>query len=330
MSDPPSESLVPVSAAGMVPFTAEERERVQRYTTLANAESTIRSYRTAWAEWVEWCAGRGFDPLPAVPGAIAAFATEMADAGAAVATIQRKVAAIGRMHREAGIDPPPTRELAVQRAMQGIRRSLGVAPRGARKPLTTRELRRLLAAVPLDTLAGKRDRALLLIGFYSAGRRSEVVALDVADLEEDADGLRLTIRRSKTDQEGEGTLKGVPRKADADLCPVRTLAAWLVAAGITSGPIFRRFDRWGNLTADRLTDQSVALIVKRACTRAGVDPARYAGHSLRSGFATSAAAAQVAEASIMRQTGHRSALMVRRYVRHGSVFVDNAASYVNL
>jgi integrase len=156
------------------------------------------------------------------------------------------------------------------------------------------------------------------------------VALDVADVEEDSDGLRLVVRRSKTDQEGAGLLKGLPRKADPDLCPVRTLAAWLAAGGIEAGPLWRRFDRWGNLTADRLTDQSVALIVKRACRRAGVDPGRYAGHSLRSGFATSAAAAQVAEASIQRQTGHRSAEMVRRYVRHGSVFVDNAASYVNL
>jgi integrase len=324
-------ALVPVTAPPGELVSVQARERIEHYAAAATAPNTTRAYRHDWEEFSSWCAERSYSPLPASPAVIAAHAVELADRPViSVATIERRLAAIGRMHREAGFDPPPNRALEVQKVMTGIRRTLGVAPRRQRTPLSPDELRRLLASVDPQTLAGDRDRALLLVGYYFAGRRSELVALDVEDLVEVADGLRITVRRSKTDQEGEGEVKGVPRKPDPAVCPVVALQGWLDAAGIAEGPIWRRVTRWDTPGSERLTAQSVNLIIKRACRRAGIDDARYAGHSLRSGFATAAGAAKAPERAIMRQTGHRSERMVRKYIRPASVFHENAGAWVNL
>ena len=185
----------------------------------------------------------------------------------------------------------------------------------------------MVATLP-DNLLGLRDRALLLIGFAGAFRRSELVSLDVEDVEECAEGLRVTLRRSKTDQEGAGEVKGIPYGRKLETCPVRALRAWLEAAGITAGPIFRSVNRHGQVQPGRLSDKAVALVVKRAAEAAGFDATRYAGHSLRTGLTTSAAAAGVQERDIMRQTGHRSVNMVRRYIREGELFRSNAAAQV--
>jgi integrase len=324
-------ALVPVTSVPGELVSVQARERIEHYAAAATAPNTTRAYRHDWEEFSSWCSERSYSALPASPAVIAAHAVELADRPViSVATIERRLAAIGRMHREAGFDPPPNRALEVQKVMTGIRRTLGVAPRRQRTPLSPDELRRLLASVDPATLAGDRDRALLLVGYYFAGRRSELVALDVEDLVEVADGLRITVRRSKTDQEGEGEVKGVPRKPDPAVCPVVALQGWLDAAGIAEGPIWRRVTRWDTPGSDRLTAQSVNLIIKRACRRAGIDDARYAGHSLRSGFATAAGAAKAPERAIMRQTGHRSERMVRKYIRPASVFHENAGAWVNL
>jgi integrase len=327
----PGGALVPVTSVPGDLVSLQARERIEHYAAAATAPNTARAYRHDWEEFSSWCSERSYSPLPASPAVIAAHAVELADRPViSVATIGRRLAAIGRMHREAGFDPPPNRALEVQKVMTGIRRTLGVAPRRQRTPLSPDELRRLLASVDPQTLAGNRDRALLLVGYYFAGRRSELVALDVEDLIEVADGLRITVRRSKTDQEGEGEVKGVPRKPDPAVCPVVALQGWLEAAGIAEGPIWRPVTRWDTPGGDRLTPQSVNLIIKRACRRAGIDDARYAGHSLRSGFATAAGAAKAPERAIMRQTGHRSERMVRKYIRPASVFHENAGAWVNL
>jgi integrase len=217
----------------------------------------------------------------------------------------------------------------VKATMAGIRRTHGIAP-DQKAALLTPELRRLLAQVPADTLAGRRDRALLLIGFAGAFRRSELVALDLEDVVETGDGLRVTIRASKTDQEGESRELGIPFGQHPETCPVRALRAWKDASEITEGPLFRAVTRYGRLQDKRLTAQSVALIVKRAAEQAGFNPDHYAGHSLRSGLATSAAAGGAPERAIMKQTGHRSVLTVRRYIRSGSLVQENAAAYVGL
>ncbi|MDQ6618011.1 MAG: site-specific integrase [Actinomycetota bacterium] len=210
----------------------------------------------------------------------------------------------------------------------GIRRSQGTAP-AVKAPAVTAELRAMVAQLPGD-LRGVRDRAMLLVGFAAALRRSELVALDVADVAETAEGLVVTLRRSKTDPEGAGRKIGVPYGSHPATCPVRALRAWTEIAGVADGPLFVTIDRAGRLGTTRASDRCVARTVQRAALGAGLDPARYAGHSLRAGLATSAAATGASERSIMNQTGHKSLPILRRYIREGSLFTDNAAASVGL
>jgi integrase len=207
--------------------------------------------------------------------------------------------------------------------MKGIRRSLGVAP-SQKEPISPSEFRAMVKSRP-ETLHGLRDRALLLLGFSGAFRRSELVSLDVDDVVWGEDGLTVNLRRSKTDQEGEGRKVGIPFGSTPESCPVRSLRGWLKAAGITEGPLFRPV-KGPKVGAKRLSDKAVARLVKRAAKAAGLEPSRLSGHSLRSGLATAAAKAGKSERSIMAQTGHRSAQMVRRYIRDGELFSENAAA----
>jgi len=212
--------------------------------------------------------------------------------------------------------------------MKGIRRSLTVAQREA-APARIGEIRRMVAHLPHD-IAGTRDRALLLVGFAGAMRRSELVGLDLADLISREEGIAVTIRSSKTDQEGQGRKVALPNGRDPDTCPVTAVRTWLDIAAIEDGPLFRSIDRHGNVSATRLSDRAVSLIIKRAAERAGLDPTIYSGHSLRAGFATTAAANGAPERAIANQTGHKSMEVLRRYVRHGSLFTDNAATMLGL
>jgi len=182
----------------------------------------------------------------------------------------------------------------------------------------------------VEALAGLHDRALLLVGFGGAFRRSELVSLDVADLRFARGSLVLTLRRSKTGQEGVCELKAIPRGEQPESCPARTLEAWLEASAISDGPIFRRVTCWGRVGRRRLSDRVVALVVKQRAEVAGLDPRRYAGHSRRAGLATAAARVGVEERDIMRQTGHRSERMVRKYIHEGQLFRNNAAGRVGL
>lgn len=207
--------------------------------------------------------------------------------------------------------------------MKGTRRSLGVAP-SQKDPISPSELRTMVQSRP-QTLQGLRDRALLLLGFAGAFRRSELVGLDVGDVTWGEDGLTVNLRRSKTDQEREGRKVGIPFGSTPQTCPVRTLRGWLEAAELTEGSLFRPV-KGSKVSAARLSYKAVARLVKRAAEAAGLEPSRLSGHSLRSGLATAAAKAGKSERSIMAQTGHRSAQMVRRYIRDGELFGENAAA----
>jgi integrase len=222
----------------------------------------------------------------------------------------------------------PTGSAKVRLVMAGIRRTLGTAQE-AKTPILVDDLRRMLAGLP-GNLLGVRDRVLLLIGFCGAFRRSELVALDAADVAVTRDGLVVSIRRSKTDQEGEGRKIGIPYASHVETCPVRSLQDWLEKSSITAGPLFRPIDRFGRMASIRLSGAAVGEIVKRYAAAVGLDATEFAGHSLRSGLATSAAAAGASERSIMRQTGHRSEKMVRRYIKDGSLFRENAVATVGL
>jgi integrase len=216
----------------------------------------------------------------------------------------------------------------VSETLKGIRRTRGTAQTG-KLPLFTDQLREMVAALPPD-LQGIRDRALLLVGFAGGFRRSELAALTVECVAAETEGLVITLRRSKTDQEGQGRRVALPFGANARTCPVAAIRQWLEAAGIRSGAVFREIDRHGKVGARPLHRDSVGLIVKRAAARIGLDPSRYAGHSLRAGLATQAWLNGATELAIMRQTGHRSLDTVRKYIRDASLFRGNPAGRLGL
>jgi integrase len=305
---------------------AEIAADARDYVAASRAENTTRAYRTGWAQFARWCDEHGVTPLPASAETVAFYMADLAKT-AKPATIDLRLAAISAAHRAAGYDSP-TKAEAVRLVRRGVRRTLGTAQRRVR-PVTVPELRTMVGGLGTDS-AGCRDRALLLIGFAGALRRSELVGLDVADLTEGTDGLTVRLRRSKTDQEGAGRTVGIPYGSKEATCPVTAWRAWLEISGIEEGPAFRSVDRHGRIGATCLTAQAVALVLKRHAARAGLDPGEVAGHSLRAGLATSAAAAGVPERVIADQTGHRGTAMLRRYIREGSLFRENAASAVGL
>ncbi|MHB9108558.1 MAG: site-specific integrase [Armatimonadota bacterium] len=215
----------------------------------------------------------------------------------------------------------------MRQVLRGIRRTIGTASKG-KAPILSADIAAMVAMLP-DTLLGLRDRTLLLVGFAGGFRRSELAGISVEHLEETDEGVKILLPRSKTDQEGRGRLVAILRGKNPATCPVRALRAWREAAEITSGPVFRRVDRHGRVL-EPLRAQAVALVVKRAAVAAQLDPAQYAGHSLRSGLVTQAAKNKATVADIMRQTGHRSTETVNRYVRKANIFEDNISGIVGL
>jgi integrase len=298
------------------------------YAREASAANTRRAYRAAWQDFTAWCEEAGRSALPASPETVGTFLAARATTHKA-SSLNMRLVAIGQAHRLAGhrLDAGHP---AIRETMKGIRRTHGTAPakKDAAVSAVIRDAVDGLAKQP--GLRPLRDRALLLVGFAAALRRSELVALDVADVAFVAEGLILTLRRAKTDQEGRGAEIAIPFGSSERTCPVLTLGAWLKASGVEAGAVFRSVNRHGGLGAARLTDQVVALAVKAAVEAAGYDPAPYAGHSLRSGFITTAARAGVPETHIQNQSRHRSLPVLRGYIRRGSLFVDNAAARVGL
>lgn len=306
----------------------ELAERAEGYGLHARAPRTVEAYRADWSDFTGWCQANQLSSLPAAPETVALYATYLVDGRALkVSTVQRRLAAIGWAHRLSELESP-TAHPRVEVTVAGIRRTHGAAA-ASKEPVQVDELRSMVKHLP-KSLLGVRDRALLLVGFAGAFRRSELVALDVGDLRLTADGYAVTVRRSKTDQEGTGRQVGIPYGRREATCPVRALSTWLAAAEIGDGAVFRAVDRHGNVANTRLTAQAVRLVVRRAADTAGLDADLYAGHSLRSGLATAAAEAGVPERVIMATTGHKSLPMVRRYIRAGSLFRENAAASVGL
>jgi site-specific recombinase XerD len=302
-------------------------ERTREYLSKSKAEATVRAYRADLKHFEGWCRERGLRHLPAAPETVADYISDLASSGLKPSTITRRLSAISQAHKMAGYESPTQRQV-VRMTAAGIRRTHGTAPRQVRR-LPQEDLMAMIAALP-DDLRGLRDRALLLVGFVGGMRRSELVGLDVEDVVEEPEGLRVTIRRSKTDQEGHGRDVGLVRGRHRMTDVVTAVAEWKAAAGIEDGHLFRAVDRSGCVGVGRLSDRAVARIVKTAASRAGIDPATVSGHSLRGGFATSAAKAGAPERKIMRTTGHRSEAMVRRYIEAGDLFEESASGYLSL
>ncbi len=320
--------MLPTTSQPTLDVTVSESAR--KYLLNSRSKHTRQGYHSDLKHFVAYCDSQNLCALPATPATVAGYLVMMAEAGFKTATLSRRLAAIAKAHSTDQLDSPASmKHSVVKEVWTGIRRTIGTA-QTAKAAATSDYLKLMLAQVPV-TLTGSRDRALLLATFAGALRRSEVVALNVEDVAYVPEGLVVTIRSSKTDQERAGQKVAVALGRVPETCPVRSLRAWLLKGGITSGPLFRGVDRWGKVQTGALTDQVVALVVKKYAHLAGLDATLFSGDSLRAGLATSASKVNgVDERLIMKQTRHKSEAMVRRYIRDSNLFNQNISGMVGL
>ena len=298
---------------------AADLARAAHYARAEKAGATRRAYAIDFRIFQAWCQGHGAVALPASADTLAAFLAAEADRNMRPSTLGRRVAAIAYMHKLSGLPVPSDAEM-VRLTLRGIRRVLGTA--ACKKAPATAEHVIAMAPSPDGSLSALRDRAVILLGFAGAFRRSELVALDWEDIEQVAEGLRITLRRGKTDQEAKGVTVAVLRGAIA--CPVAALLTWSEVATISTGPVFRPIGKGGKLKTTRLTDRSVANIVKAHATRIGLEAANFSGHSLRAGFLTSAAKSGASLLKMRDVSRHRSLDTLSGYVRDAEVFRNHA------
>lgn len=291
----------------------------RQYALEDKAHATRTAYRSDWADFSAWCASVERSPLPAEPSSVAGYLATLAERRLKASTIRRRLAAIRHAHRLAGFEPPTT-AASVQSVHHGIRRRLG-ARVTQKAPANAKAIASMIKRIPAETLAGKRDRALLLLGFGAALRRSELVALDVEDIQTAAEGVLVTIKRSKVDQEGRGAQVAVPN--GRRLMPVAALREYVSAANLSTGPLFVRIGKGDRVTADRLTPQSVALIVKKYAKLAKLDADSFSGHSLRAGLVTEALSHGADVFAVADQGRWRKLETVREYDRRARAFKDN-------
>ena len=297
----------------------------------SKAINTIRAYKSDYKDFGLFCAQNGFRSLPADPKTVSLYLTYLSTKDVKISTLKRRLVSIGVIHKLKGhyLD---TKHPSIIENLMGIKRRKGVNQKG-KKPLLINNLKKIINVIDEQQkgiIKRFRDRSIILIGFSGGFRRSEIVGLDYDDLEFVKEGLKINIKRSKTDQFGEGSIKGLPFFDNSEYCPVVSIQNWIEISKISSGPLFRRFSKGSNLTEKRLTDQTVALIIKNYLNLAGIDSRNYSGHSLRSGFATTAAEAGVEERSIMAMTGHKSSEMVRRYIKDANLFKNNALNKIKI
>ena len=295
----------------------------------SKANNTIRAYKSDFNDFGLFCVRNGFKSLPSEPKIVSLYLTHLSTKNVKISTLKRRLVSIGVIHKLKGhyLD---TKHPSIIENLMGIKRRKGSIQKG-KKPLLINALKELINVIDeqkSEKIKKLRDRSIILIGFSGGFRRNEIVSLDYDDLDFVSEGLKIRLKRSKTDQFGEGTVKGLPYFDNIQYCPVVSIKNWLEISKISSGPLFRRFKKGSNLTENRLTDQTVALLIKEYLQLAGIDSKNYSGHSLRSGFATTAAEAGVEERSIMAMTGHKSSEMVRRYIKEANLFKNNALNKI--
>jgi site-specific recombinase XerD len=317
----PSYSLIISNGNGAAAVLGPELEEAVEYARSAKSPATRRAYRSDFEIFRSWCEAKRLSPLPASAEAVAAFLAFDVKGGTKPTTLSRRLAAIRYAHTLAG-HPSPTASEAVKATLRGIKRT--VRHRPARKaPATSDRVAAMIAPIG-DGARGLRDRALLLLGFAGAFRRSELVALNVEDLEFCEGGLLVTIRKSKTDQEGVGAIIAIARGSAA--CPVNAVHHWIAASRIEGGPIFRPVSKKGRVVNRRLSDRAVADLVKAYARRAGLKAGDFSAHSLRSGFLTSAARSGASIFKMMDVSRHKTMETLRTYVRDAELFRDHAGS----
>ena len=291
----------------------------------SKANNTVRAYKSDFNDFGIFCAKNGFKSLPSEPKIVSLYLTHLSTKDAKMSTLKRRLVSIGVIHKLKGhyLD---TKHPAIIENIMGIKRRKGSFQK-AKKPILINNLKQIINVIDQqnkEDIKKLRDRSIILIGFSGGFRRNEIVALDYEDLDFVSEGLKIDIKRSKTDQFGEGSKKALPYFDNSQYCPVVSLQKWIKISNISSGPLFRRFSKGSSLSENRLTDQTVALLIKEYLKLAGIDSKNYSGHSLRSGFATSAAESGAEERSIMTMTGHKSTEMVRRYIKEANLFKNNA------
>jgi len=296
----------------------------------SKANNTLRAYKSDFKDFGAFCVKHGFDSLPTEPKIVSLYLTHLSK-NLKMSTLRRRLVSIGIVHKLKGhyLD---TKHPVIIENLMGIKRVKGSIQKG-KKPILINHLKSIINVInqqEIDEIKKSRDKTIILVGFGGGFRRTELVSIDHEDLEFVPEGVKITIKRSKTDQFGEGMVKGLPYFSNELYCPVINLKKWLELSNIKSGPIFRRFAKGSVLTNNRLTDQSVVLIIKDCLNLAGIENKNYSGHSLRSGFATVAAESGADERSIMAMTGHKTTQMVRRYIREANIFKNNALSKIKI
>ena len=295
----------------------------------SKAINTVRAYKSDFNDFEMFCVKNNFKSLPSDPKVVSLYLTHLSTKNAKMSTLKRRLVSIGVIHKLKGhyLD---TKHPSIIENIMGIKRRKG-SIQSAKKPLLISSLKALIDVIDQidrEEIKKFRDRSIILIGFSGGFRRNEIVSLDYDDLDFMSEGLKINLRRSKTDQFGEGFTKALPYFNSSQYCPVVSLKNWLKISKINSGPVFRRFIKGSKLSENRLTDQTVALLIKQYLNLAGIDNKNYSGHSLRSGFATSAAESGVEERNIMAMTGHKSTEMVRRYIKEANLFKNNALNKI--
>lgn len=303
-----------------------QSEKAKKYILHAKANNTIKSYRSDWRDFSAYCQSQNVSNLTADVTTVINYVAEMAETKK-VSTICRRLSSISQAHQAAG-HGSPTFAFAVKAVIKGVKKTKGTMPN--KKEAAVVEDIRLMVGTLGETVIDIRDRALVLVGFAGAFRRSELVAIVMDDLDFNRDGLTITLKHSKTDQEGQGYKKGIPYGSNPETCPVRALQDWLKVAKITEGSVFRSVNKGKKINNKGMADKSVALIVKKLAKAAGLDERKYSGHSLRSGLITTAANRGVDERSIMKQSGHKSLTVMRSYIQDATLFKNNAATNVGL
>jgi len=297
----------------------------------SKANNTLRAYNSDFNDFELFCVKNGFKSLPSDPKIVSLYLTHLSTKDLKMSTLKRRLVSIGVVHKLKGhyLD---TKHPSIIENIMGIKRRKGSVQK-AKKPILINNLKAIINVIDKqnkEEIKKLRDRTIILIGFSGGFRRNEIVSLDYDDLDFVPEGLKINIRRSKTDQFGEGSIKALPYFENSEYCPVLSIKKWIEISKISNGPIFRRFLKGSKLSINRLTDQTIALLIKEYLTLAGIDSKNYSGHSLRSGFATSAAESGAEERSIMAMTGHKSTEMVRRYIKEANLFKNNALNKIKI
>ena len=296
----------------------------------SKANNTLRAYKSDFNDFNIFCTKHGLKSLPTEPKIVAIYLTHLSKSSK-MSTLRRRLVSISVVHKMKGFYLDTKHPVIIENLL-GIKRVKGTVQKG-KKPLLINHLKAIINVIheqKINEFIKFRDKSIMLIGFGGGFRRSELISIDFEDLEFVSEGLKINLKRSKTDQFGEGMIKGIPFFDNENYCPVKNLNQWLSLSNIKKGAIFRRFTKGSKISENRLTDQTVVLIIKKYLKLAGIESSNFSGHSLRSGFATAAADSGADERSIMAMTGHKTTQMVRRYIKEANLFKNNALNKIKI